>query len=975
MDEKAAWKDDKLFPPSQVDLGRIPTNEPTAGWGILESAGKPCKVPVTTEEMFSAGDNKWRYHGVTWVSTNLEIPESWKGRHLTLHVSKARLRAEVYWDGKLIGYDLVGDSPFEVELPGSLGKHQLAFRLTNPGGNRGWEDQIGIRWGTYAFPASHDFTGLGEVHLVATGESAISCLHVLNQLPADANCIRANATIENRSQKPVRGSLEISIRELNTECELARQSVSGIEVSGSREIGVDLSGANALPWSPETPKLYRCVARWADENGIDEVSERFGFRVFEVREPEGGQPHYYLNGARFRHRSAIDWGYYALTGWYATPEHARRSVASAKAIGHNGLNFHRLIGEPLVLKEADEQGLVTYEEPGGFHEGGQGYSVTKSGPFAMELMKEKCRRMVQRDFNHPSLAIYVLCNEDPIWSPLRQEVTRMIHAMDPSRMVVNVSGSDEGKPDSQWDRAVNNDGPTFLKRELWTPHMRPYSSTLGMNYVDKHNANSTGPRFVESDLFNPRFTATFPGSMYYLGEVIATTGPSNWVKIADDNAQRPKDTPGYDWSAYKDNALTLQHAFTDFQLAKAGSKIIQSPQDITAQAGRGLMYKHGRHEQAILANDFTDGFAMNGWSPGPYSEGGNSDWDSAIVDGGRNLKGPASDLAYWNRPLQIVIRRKNGKYFKPGETAKFSIALVNENQLAGGDYTMILHARDGAGAVVNWEQSIPLKVAGGAVFAQEIPGGIQLPISSDWSGGYLTVEAVMLRGNDPVANGAEQVLLQNRPAFARALAGKRIAVFGWPGAGKALADAGVEPITCGGATAPSLICLGSGATEEELSAVLAAAKSGSRLLVNFDENLARRLLERKILSAPVTQWGGLQTPHLWASNGWGYIDYFNGGRAVPSGFTVSTNSWEVPGDPRGFFPFESNFPRKAFGLYMARPWTARAPATKAADTPPTLLVLIGAIEYGKGLILLSPSYPVDDNNAWNDLLFFNELIL
>ena len=47
----------------------------------------------------------------------------------------------------------------------------------------------------------------------------------------------------------------------------------------------------------------------------------------------------------------------------------------------------------------------------------------------------------------------------------------------------------------------------------------------------------------------------------------------------------------------------------------------------------------------------------------------------------------------------------------------------------------------------------------------------------------------------------------------------------------------------------------------------------------------------------------------------------------------------------------------AYGAYLARPNVLR--------------VLIGTMDYGKGKIILSPAYPVDGDNAFNDLLFFN----
>lgn len=55
-----------------------------------------------------------------------------------------------------------------------------------------------------------------------------------------------------------------------------------------------------------------------------------------------------LNGRRIMLRTVISWGYWPVTGLYATPV----------------LNFHRSIGSPVVLEKADELGLLYYEEPG-----------------------------------------------------------------------------------------------------------------------------------------------------------------------------------------------------------------------------------------------------------------------------------------------------------------------------------------------------------------------------------------------------------------------------------------------------------------------------------------------------------------------------------------------------------------------------------------------------------------------------------
>jgi hypothetical protein len=143
LDEEAEWQNDKLYAPGEVPaLDKLPVNPPTGGWEVLvDKTGKACAIPASVEEYFSGGSNIWTYHGVSWFWRDVEIPAAWKGKVVRLQVEKARMRAEIYINGKLAGYDLVAETPFDVDLSAFLRygeRNRIAFRLTNPGGQRGW---------------------------------------------------------------------------------------------------------------------------------------------------------------------------------------------------------------------------------------------------------------------------------------------------------------------------------------------------------------------------------------------------------------------------------------------------------------------------------------------------------------------------------------------------------------------------------------------------------------------------------------------------------------------------------------------------------------------------------------------------------------------------------------------------------------------------------------------------------------------
>ncbi|MGA8111400.1 MAG: glycoside hydrolase, partial [Acidobacteriaceae bacterium] len=100
IDRAAAWEEDEIFLPADVDLGQLPVNAPTGGWQSLYARhggedfatvtlpttveehfwGKYGSRPYTPEEYRYAADDpvpqNGAYRGVSWWWRAIEIPES-----------------------------------------------------------------------------------------------------------------------------------------------------------------------------------------------------------------------------------------------------------------------------------------------------------------------------------------------------------------------------------------------------------------------------------------------------------------------------------------------------------------------------------------------------------------------------------------------------------------------------------------------------------------------------------------------------------------------------------------------------------------------------------------------------------------------------------------------------------------------------------------------------------------------------------
>jgi hypothetical protein len=975
LDEAATWKDDKLYLPAEVDVAKLSVNPPTGGWEQLYArTSSEYSLPLVVEEIFSKGQSTWTWHGVSWFSSNFDVPAGWEKKVVRLEVQKANSRVEIYINEKLAGYDLVAGTPFTSDIsrflvPGT--KNRIAFRITNPGGQRGWSDFPLIDWGKYKMLPHHDFSGIGgTVKLYVTDPLYVEDVFVKNLLPAHANHIEVETTLKNSDGQAGRAKLAIKIISAKTgETVYSSELTADIAAGPRQTVTKEFSVPQAAVWDVRHPNLYKCLVTLESAGSADSYEQTFGFRVFEAKANARDEQNYYLNGKRIRLRSAIDWGYYAYRGYYATPEMAARSVNAALSIGNNMISQHRNIGDPQLIKAADQGGLLIYEEPGGFDDSILDHVVADKDfhlitTFEGQLIAEKCRRMVLRDRNHPAVIIFNLANERNSWDLIHRKVMTAMHDLDDTKMIVNQSGGVPGGPSGD------------------IPHMRPYEHMIRADYMDDHTVGAEG-RFQEIDFAShrsaiDRMNGGIVGNIdpqkrdhiVHWGEVRCFAAPDNWYKSAQEAATLPEGRTGYDRNTFEPLSAKIADYFKLNRLNETGSRVIHGPEDVSLQAGRATMYTDGRISQIILSNDAESGFAINAWSGGSFPLPPDHlpwlEWYSGIVDEARNLKGPALDFSWWTRPLQVAIFRHNGKYFHPGDKMSFDIYLINEGRLPAGDLTLSLGILDGAGHDTGIQKKIPFTVRGGDTYAQLIASEVTFTIESSWHAGYITVSALLLdkdkivNDGDIIVDGAEQVLLQNRPSYAKELASVKGVVSNWPAATQALTDAGQKPADFAHASGKlDYILAGDLPTEADLTAMLKKVNSGTRLIVKFNAAWADALFAQGILKEKITQWGGEQTDNWWG-NGWGYIDHFIGDQALPSKTTIGTRAWEVSSDPKGFGPFVAATQQTAYGAYFAR--------------PDKLLVLIGEVQYGKGKIILAPGYAVDDNQAFNDLLFYNMIL-
>ena len=353
----------------------------------------------------------------------------------------------------------------------------------------------------------------------------------------------------------------------------------------------------------------------------------FGFRWFAPT-GVGRDAVLRLNGSRIRVYSAISWGFWGLNGLWPTPALASKEVVVAKSLGLNALNFHRNIARAEGLDAADRMGLLRYTEPGG----GMTLFWDKqdTGNSFQKYMTDKIARMVRDARSHPSLTMYVVQNEldDTTYKhPLAPKIVRLIHAEDPSRVVLLKSG-------------INAPG------EMW---MMPYDDKLyvddGTGYSGWFDTHSVGTPDAWTD-------ADYRGPDDYVyrntdRREIVDYGEMGGSGCADDHALMIRQIRALGGSSYD----LLDHeeidaAYNQF-LDQYGFRASFPTTDALYRKIGEKQYDYWDHVlQAARLSDTTDYLTVSGWETTAVENHG------GIVD---NLRNPHGDPRVIRDALRPVM--------------------------------------------------------------------------------------------------------------------------------------------------------------------------------------------------------------------------------------------------------------------------------------------------------------------------------
>jgi beta-galactosidase len=371
------------------------------------------------------------YRGHGWYRTHLQIANPVKDGRTLLYFEGAGQTSRVYVAGTLAGSHVGGYDEFVLDITDVVATASAA------------KDGVPIavlcdNSENLERPPSDlsDFSLYGglyrHVHLAYVPAVSLEAVHIApSVIPGSAAIVKVKARLYNPVNFSGSAALTVEIADPVGKT-IAHFEKALTAWDGEAEIASTSVASPAL-WSPAHPNLYTCTVTLTTPYGKCTVNERFGIRHAEFAD----HGPFKLNGERLLLRGTqrhMDHAAYAA----AEPDALiRTEMKLIKAMGANFIRLGHYQQPKLVLDLCDELGLLVWEE----------VPWCRSG-VGDEKWKNQTRlmlaNMIDQHFNHPSVLMWGLGNEDdwpgeyPVLDQaairsFMEEMNNLAHAIDPLR--------------------------------------------------------------------------------------------------------------------------------------------------------------------------------------------------------------------------------------------------------------------------------------------------------------------------------------------------------------------------------------------------------------------------------------------------------------------------------------------------------------------------------------------------------------
>ena len=483
--ERAAWQ--TLNGEWQFDFDDANAGLAAAWFSPQKALARRVTVPFCFESKLS-GIADTTFHPWVWYSRQITLPEDWTGKRILLHFGAVDYRAMVWINGQLAGGHQGGNTPFQFDITPLLksGVNEIRVRAEDPPTDRAiprGKQYWRVRSASIFYTRT---SGIWQpVWLEATGDSYLRAVRIT---PSNDGTVRFEA-------EAARDQLGLEFR-----VSVAGAGTASAGVTNGRSIAL-LHVDEPRLWSIGRPELYG-VNFELRVNGaaVDTVKSYFAFRSIAA---DAGRV--LLNGHPIYLKFVLDQGYWPES--ILTPpsdEAMQYDIRMAIDMGFNGARKHQKLEDPRFLYWADRMGYLISSEMAN----AQVFNDEYEDRFTREWTEA-----VRRDYNHPSVIIWVPINESwgvpDLGDPLQQSHLKsnywLTHSLDPTRLVIDNDG---------WEHTENTD---LFAIHDYTPRGDQFTVRYGhMGFPAKYVPDNGKQALIPGYKYNgsPVYLSEFGGIAY-----------------------------------------------------------------------------------------------------------------------------------------------------------------------------------------------------------------------------------------------------------------------------------------------------------------------------------------------------------------------------------------------------------------------------------------------------------------------------
>ncbi len=328
-------------------------------------------------------------NSVAWYRRTFELPKADAGKRLWLEFDGVFRDATVFVNGWFIGHHESGYSSFRYDITDVA--------------NVGSENVVAVKVDASQFEGWF-YEGAGiyrHVWLVKTSPLAIAPDGIFvysqfkNNVPGKKVEIHVQTQLLNSQTNSARANVRYEIIGPEGKAVASARETAGLKPWARHDLRSEISFRSPELWSPETPRLYRLVTT-VESNGqdVDRKETEFGIRTVAFDANKG----FLLNGKPYELKGTCNHQDMAGVG-AALPDALQYfRIAKLKEFGDNAYRTSHNAPTPELLDACDRLGMLVMDEN----------RLLGSDPANLERFKGQ----ILRDRNHPSVAIWSICNEE-----------------------------------------------------------------------------------------------------------------------------------------------------------------------------------------------------------------------------------------------------------------------------------------------------------------------------------------------------------------------------------------------------------------------------------------------------------------------------------------------------------------------------------------------------------------------------------